>query len=86
MEKNIYELEDKEIEPIVSRFSLLLEENPQAISDDKQFSDSDLLDVATLIHYLERSKLLPNAQEVYSPLYKSVLSELSRRMGELPYV
>lgn len=86
MDKNIYELEDNEVEPAVSRFSLLLEENPESISDESKFSDADLINVATLIHYLERSEILPNAQEVYSPLYKSVLMELSRRMGNLPYL
>lgn len=86
MDKNIYELEDDQIEPIISRFSVLLDEEPDSITDENKFSDSDIMDIPTLIHYLERSEILPNAQGVYSKLYKSVIVEASRRMGELPYI
>ena len=84
--RNFEEMTDSEVEQALAEMSIKYDESPASISDEEVFSDESLLEIATMVHYLERSGIVPEAQEVYSELYKSAVNELVNRLGELPYI
>lgn len=84
--RNFEEMTDSEVEQALAEMSIKYDESPASISDEEVFSDESLLEIATMVHYLERSGVVPEAQSVYSEMYKSAVNELVRRLGELPYI
>jgi hypothetical protein len=84
--RNFEEMTDSEVEQALAEMSIKYDESPASISDEKVFSDESLLEIVTIVHYLERSGIVPEAQSVYSELYKSAVNELVSRLGELPYI
>jgi hypothetical protein len=84
--RNFEEMTDLEVEQALAEMSIKYDESPASISDEEVFSDESLLEIATMVHYLERSGIVPEAQAVYSELYKSAVNELVNRLGELPYI
>jgi hypothetical protein len=84
--RNFEEMTDSEVEQALAEMSIKYDESPASISDEEVFSDESLLEITTMVHYLERSGIVPEAQEVYSELYKSAVNELVNRLGELPYI
>jgi hypothetical protein len=83
--RNFEELTDSEVEQALADLSRKFYESPESISDEEKFSDESLLEIITIVHYLRRSGIVPNAEAVYSELYKTALNELTSRLGELPY-
>ena len=86
MNKKIEEMEDSEVEREVSLASIRYSENPSGIVDEQIFSDDELIDLITMIHYLVEAKISPSADSVYSELYKASINEIRRRLGDLPYI
>jgi hypothetical protein len=84
--RNFEEMTDSEVEQALAEMSIKYDESPASISDEEVFSDESLLEIATMVHYLERSGVVLEAQSVYSEMYKSAVNELVRRLGELPYI
>jgi hypothetical protein len=86
MNKKIEEMEDSEVEREVSLASIRYSENPSGIVDEQIFSDDELIDLITMIHYLVEAKISSSADSVYSELYKASINEIRRRLGDLPYI
>lgn len=84
--KNIEEYEDSEIEALLAEVDLKLSEKPESVKDESQFSDEDLVDLVTMIHYLTEAGVVEQAESLYSKMYKLMLIELQSRLGELPYI
>jgi hypothetical protein len=84
--RNLEEMTNSEVEQALAEMSIKFDESPASISDEEVFSDESLLEIATMVHYLQRSGTVPEAEAVYSELYKSAVNELVRRLGELPYI
>jgi hypothetical protein len=84
--KNFEEMEDSEVEQALAEFDIKYNESPASISDEEVFSDESLIEVMTLVHYLQQSGIVPEAEAVYSELYKSATNELVNRLGTLPYI
>lgn len=84
--RNFEEMTDAEVEQALAEVSMTYDSSPSSISDEEIFSDESLLEIAVMVHYLQRSGAVPEAEEVYSELYKSAINELVNRLGELPYI
>lgn len=84
--RNFEEMEDSEVEQALAEFDIKYNESPASISDEEVFSDDSLIEVMTLVHYLQQSGIVPDAEAVYSELYKTATNELVNRLGTLPYI
>jgi hypothetical protein len=83
--KNIEEYEDSEIEALIVETDLKLTENPESVKDEEQFSNDELVDLITMIHYLTEAGIVEQAESLYGNTYKLMLVELQSRLGEIPY-
>lgn len=86
MENNIEEMEDSEIERLLAEADLKIAENPKSLVDEDIFPDDSLIKLISMVHYLETSGIVVDAESVYSAMYKPMVTELVRRLGDLPYI
>jgi hypothetical protein len=84
MEKKIEDLTTPEIMAALSDFDEKYVSNPESLLDEALFPTEDLIDLLTLIHYLERSGAMENARAQFGSTYKELENEISRRLGDVP--
>jgi hypothetical protein len=85
MDKNIEDLTTPEIMTLLADFDEKYVADPQVLLDEEAYPTDDLVDLLTLIYYLEHSGELPEARSHYGQTYKELENEIARRLGEVPY-
>ena len=86
MEKNIEDLTVPEMVSIISGLQEIYVDNPEILRDEEAYPTEELVDILTILFYLERTEELPEARPLFSELYKDLENEVAVRLEEIPYL
>jgi hypothetical protein len=86
MEKNIEDLTVPEMIGIIGGLQDSYVENPQILRDEEAYPTENLVDLLTILFYLERTEEVPEARSLFSGLYKDLENEIAVRLGDIPYI
>jgi len=86
MEKKIEDLTDSEMMAVISALQESYVANPEILRDEVAYPTDELIDVMTVLFYLERSGQVADATNLFSSLYKDLENEIAVRIGDVPYL